>query len=108
MEISEGLARKLVTVAYLMLKDNEPYRYARPELMAQKFIDLRVKYLPKEWPVPSAPLRGSAKQGLSAVYHLAGLPPVLTPEQLPAGERYMLAERQLTPFVEELHAPPQR
>lgn len=26
-----AVARKLVTIAYLMLKNNEPYRYARPE-----------------------------------------------------------------------------
>lgn len=43
-----ALARKLVMVAYLMLKHNEPFRYARPELMAQKFTDLSVKYLPKD------------------------------------------------------------
>jgi hypothetical protein len=28
-----AVARKLVLVAYLMLKNNEPYRYARPDLM---------------------------------------------------------------------------
>lgn len=38
-----ALARKLVTVAYLMLKHSEPYRYARPELMAKKFTELRDK-----------------------------------------------------------------
>ena len=38
-----ALARKLVTVAYLMLKHNEPYRYARPELMAEKFTSLKGK-----------------------------------------------------------------
>jgi transposase len=30
-------ARKLVTIAYLMLKNNEPYRYARPDLIYQKY-----------------------------------------------------------------------
>ena len=91
-----ALARKLLTVAYRMLKHNEPYRDARPELMAEKFNDIRVKYVPKEPPGPSARLQSSVKQGLPAVYHPAGLPATLTPEQLPAGERRMLAERQLT------------
>lgn len=100
-----ALARKLVTVAYLMLKHNEPYRYARPELMAEKFTNLSSKYLPKESQPQPSPLRRSAKQGLPAVYHQAGLPATLTPEQLPAGERRMLAERQLTQFVDELHHP---
>jgi transposase len=35
-----AVARKLVTIAFLMLKKNEPYRYARPELMRNKFATL--------------------------------------------------------------------
>src|SRR5262249_14788628 len=35
-----AVARKLVTIAYLMLKNNEPYRYAKPELMRVKFTKL--------------------------------------------------------------------
>lgn len=97
-----ALARKLVTVAYLMLKHNELYRYARPELMAKKFTALLGKYLPKEQQVQHSPLRASARRGLSVVYQHAGLPSTLTPEQLPVGERRMLDERQLTKFVEEL------
>lgn len=100
-----GLARKLVTVAYLMLKHNEPYRNARPQLLAEKFTNLSGKYLPKEPRPQPSPLRRSAKQGLPAVYDEAGLPPTLTPEQFPAGEQRMLAEQHLTQFVEELHHP---
>lgn len=37
-----ALSRKLVTSAFLMLKNNEPYRYARPELMREKFTKLNV------------------------------------------------------------------
>ncbi len=36
-----AVARKLVTIAYLMLKHNEPYRYSRPELMRAKFTRLQ-------------------------------------------------------------------
>lgn len=40
-----ALARKLVTIAFLMLKNNETYRYANPQLMRQKFTKLEL--LPK-------------------------------------------------------------
>jgi hypothetical protein len=36
-----ALARKLALVAYLMLKHDEPYRYARPQLMRAKFARLK-------------------------------------------------------------------
>src|SRR3982751_4778950 len=36
-------ARKLVTIAYLMLKNNEPYRYAKPELVKGKLDECRRK-----------------------------------------------------------------
>ena len=35
-------ARKLVVIAHLMLKNNEPYRYALPETTRDKLADLRV------------------------------------------------------------------
>jgi len=35
-----AVARKLVTITYLMLKNKEPYRYATPTLMLQKFAAL--------------------------------------------------------------------
>ncbi|MFO0806447.1 MAG: IS110 family transposase [Gemmataceae bacterium] len=36
-------ARKLVTIAYLMLKNNEPYRYAKLDVVKGKFMDCRRK-----------------------------------------------------------------
>lgn len=39
-----ALARKLVTIAWQMLKHSEPYRYANPMLMATKFTKLRRMY----------------------------------------------------------------
>jgi hypothetical protein len=100
-----ALARKLVTVAYLMLKHNKPYRYARPELMAKKFAELRDKFLPAEQRGQQPRLHASAKDGLPAVYQQAGLPPALSPKQWPPGERRMLGERQLSEFAQDLHRP---
>lgn len=103
-----AVARKLVAVAWLMLKHGEPYRYARPERMATKFAQLRSKYRPRGSQAPALPdagLRTAARAGLSSVYTGAGLPPVTRPDELPAGERRMLAERQLTGFVEQLYRP---
>jgi hypothetical protein len=37
------------------------------------------------------------------VYRAAGLSPVTEPKQLPSGERRMLGEQRLEPFVEEVH-----
>jgi transposase len=97
-----ALARKLVTIAFLMLKNNEPYRYARPELMREKFSKLNVLK-----PKSIAPRKaGQAKPGLGEIYKAAGLPQVTSPENLPAGEQHMLKERQLNGFVQELYRPP--
>lgn len=89
-----ALARKLVTIAYLMLKNNEPYRYANPVLMRTKFTKLEV-------------LRKRSKVGndLDAIYRAMGLPPVTTPDHLPKGEQQMLNERELEEYVATLYQP---
>ncbi len=94
-------ARKLVLVAFLMLKNNEPYRYARPELMRKKFSQLGETATGKRSPV----LRSKPKAGLVEVYTAANLPPVKPPQELPRGERRMLEERKLVDFVTELYQP---
>ena len=96
-----AVARKLVTIAYLMLKNNEPYRYAKPDLIRAKFAKLQATD-----PAGGAarpPRRAKAGSGLAEVYRAAQLPLVTTPEGLPAGERRMLAERGLEGFVQELY-----
>lgn len=98
-----ALARKLVTVAYLMLKHNEPYRYALPERMAEKFRELHNKYVPAEQ--RGRRPRRSARPGLREVYQQAGLPPTCPPKEFPSGERRMLEERKMSDFVQELHRP---
>lgn len=95
-----ALARKVVTVAYLMLKHNEPYRYARPDLVAKKLGDLRGNTKAQG----RSPVRRSTPpQGLAVVYECVGLPAICAPDQLPAGEQRMLADRGLLDYVEGLH-----
>jgi hypothetical protein len=95
-----AVARKLVTIAFLMLKNNEPYRYARPDLMREKFSKL--KLLPRQPPAK----RGSPKPGLADIYQDANLPRVRIPNQLPKGEARMLDDRKLREFVQDLYLPP--
>ena len=80
--------------------NNEPYRYARPDLMREKFSNL--KLLPKR---PAAK-RGSPKPGLADVYGDAKLPRVRIPNQLPKGESRILDDRGLRQFVQDLYIPP--
>jgi hypothetical protein len=102
-----AVARKLVSIAYLMLKNNEPYRYAKPKLVAEKFAALdraaggKTSKSRKRKPGPTA----HARAGLAAVYAHAGLPKVTSPDNLPDGEQRMLKERKLTSFVGDLYEP---
>ena len=82
--------------------NNEPYRYARPELMREKFAKLQG---PGSHSAEGAqtPPRAKAGSGLAEVYRSAQLPPATAPEDLPAGERRMLAERELGDFVKGLY-----
>lgn len=96
-----AVARKLVTIAYLMLKNNEPYRYAKPKLVATKLAVLRRRATAS---VQFVPLSKAGGHGLSAIYSAAGLPRVTLPEALPKGERRMLNERKLDEFVTGLYA----
>ncbi|QDT15073.1 IS110 family RNA-guided transposase [Alienimonas californiensis] len=99
-----ALARKLVTVAHLMLKNDEPYRYAQPMLMARKFTKLERAYRPEESGKPR-PARARAAHGLAAVYDEIDLPPTTGPDALAGGERKMLLNKGLMRYVEELYAP---
>jgi hypothetical protein len=102
------VARKLVTIAYLMLKNNEPYRYAKPKLMAEKFTALdrdaaTSSNSSKKQSRKKSPT-ALAREGLAAVYASAGLPKVTTPEKLAKGEQRMLKGQNLNTFVEELYS----
>jgi transposase len=104
-----AVARKLVTIAYLMLKNNEPYRYAKPETVRTKFNEVRCKAgepAPKkkkpEKPNGSQPIVGR----LNATYLRSSLPAAKRPEQWSAGERRALAAAGVTTFAREVHTEP--
>jgi hypothetical protein len=94
-------ARKLVTIAFLMLKHQEPYRYAKPDLMRKKFRNLH--YLATGERLP--PRRAKSPLGLADIYNSVGLPKVSSPAVMRKGERSMLEKRKLTSWVERIHQP---
>jgi hypothetical protein len=102
-----ALARKLVTIAYLMLKNNEPYRYANPRLIADKFTDLNrvTNGSSTKRGGRKVSLRARVRQGLAAVYAGAQLPEVTPPANLAQGERRVLKEQDLEEYVDTLYSP---
>jgi transposase len=104
-------ARKLVTIAWRMLRGNEPYRYADPHRTRGKLDRLRVLAtacrrrggIPKGAPRPAAYGSGRATRAVPAldeVYRAAEVPP--TPPLAP-GERRMLERADLIDFVRDIH-----
>lgn len=106
-------ARKLVTIAWHMLRNNEPYRYAQPVPTQNKLSKLRVRATgcrrrsgpPKGQPQPAT--RGSGKQTrlrpkLGSVYSTEGLPPARSVDDLPGGERRLLDRTQTATFARSL------
>jgi len=112
-------ARKLVTIAYLMLRHNEPYRYAQPATVKAKLSRLRLKAGGRKRtggnPKGSGrhPNYGSG-QGqrriapLQEVCQIEGLPAPLPLEQLPAGEKRMLEQTGTLQAVEPFRVPQSR
>jgi transposase len=95
-------ARKLVTIAFLMLKHNEPYRYAMLPATNAKLARLRFQVTRTR---RSFVCDGQAKHstpGLTQLYEKEGLPRVLALEELPAGERRMLRNRGVTAVVRQI------
>jgi transposase len=112
-------ARKLVVIAWQMLKENEPYRYAQPAATEAKLSRLRVKATGQRR--RTGPAKGSAaaaNQGtgrrsrtvraLPAVYETEGLPPARGRERLSAGEKRALAEAGVSEYLQEIEQPRQR
>jgi transposase len=112
-------ARKLVVIAWHMLKNNEPYRYAPPAATEAKLSRLRVKATgqrrktgPAKGSVPAAN-QGTGKRSrgvrsLPAVYEAEGLPSARGPEQWPAGEARALAAAGVGEYVAQLQQPQRR
>lgn len=106
-------ARKLVTVAYLILKNGEPYRYAQPATTSQKFGQLhvlatqtkrapvRVKAQPDE-PVPPAGYRLQRRPSLDQVLARDGLPPIPR-ERVPEGEQTVTS--RFADYIEAIRKP---
>lgn len=86
-------ARKVVTIAYLMLKHNEPYRYAKPETIRCKFNRLH----------RGAGTRTNCRSSdLAQICRDGGLRSPLSFDELPAGERRMLAETGTEDFARQV------
>ena len=103
-------ARKLAMIGWLMLKSNEPYRYAIPKSTESKLARLRVKATGERRKGGSpkgvkakAKLPGGSRtiKSLAAVCQNEGLP---EPKGLSAGERRSVASAGCEPFVAEAAA----
>jgi len=103
-------ARKLVIIAWHMLRNDEPYRYALPAPTEDKLRRLRVLATgqrrktgpPKGQPAvaPLAPgLRSKTVKGLPAVYASEDLPPLSAPK---AGEVRMAKQAGVVEFAESV------
>jgi transposase len=99
-------ARKLVVIAWLMLKNGEPYRYALPGPTQRKLSRLRVAAghrrqsgLPKGSPRPAAYGSGQGTRAVPALqdlYAVEGLPPI---PSIPAGEQTALRRAGVVRYV---------
>lgn len=106
-------ARKLVTIAWLMLKNNEPYRYANPTTTQQKLSRLRVAVTGEHRKPEHKGRRPGVKNGesppsrrvpsLGTVCEQEGLPPAHGFEQLPEGEQRVLKSLGVIDYVERIH-----
>lgn len=101
-------ARKLVMIAWHMLRNNEPYRYARPTTTQTKLAALRVQAtgevrrggVPKGTP-KQAKLPGGSRtvKTLDRVYAEEGLP---RRQAMTEGEQRAIAQADCTSFVADL------
>jgi len=100
-------ARKLVTIAWHMLKNHEPYRYAQPKTMHAKLSRLRVRAtgakrkggLAKGQGRPAnygSGVRTRAVPSLDQIYAAEQLPALAV---LPAGEEAMLAQHGVSAYA---------
>lgn len=109
-------ARKLIVIAWHMLTNNEPYRYAQPRPTQDKLAKLRVavtRARKKTGPKKGAP--ASANQGtgtrsrripsLPDVYEQENLPPAKAPAEVTEAERRMLRESGAAPFAHSIQQP---
>jgi transposase len=108
-----AVAHKLVVLAWHMLKNNEPYRYAQPLTLQAKLSRLRIQAtkekrkggFPKGQPRSPQYGKGRTKSvpGLDQLYAAEGLPPLA--KQLKAGEKAMLERHGLAVHAETVRTP---
>jgi transposase len=97
-------ARKLVTIAYLMLKNNEPYRYAKLEVVKNKLKDCQRK-ADSTTGSRAKPTNEPTESPLNELYRQHGLPTCQAPTDWSDGERNALDEAEVLPFAESIHQP---
>ena len=108
-----AVAHKLVVLAWYMLKNNEPYRYAQPLTLQAKLSRLRILATGKKRKgglVKGQPRteqygkgRTKAVPGLDHLYSAEGLPPLSTPAK--PGEQAMLERKGLAVFAAAVRVP---
>jgi transposase len=96
-------ARKLVTIAYLMLKNNEPYRYAKIDVVKNKLTECRRKSQQPAAKRARVSRLSAETSPLNDLYRQHGLPSCQSPDEWSAGERRALERAEVTPFAEEAH-----
>lgn len=99
-------ARKLVTIAWHMLKNNEPYRYAQPKTVEAKYSRLRVRVTGQKRKTGSkgqkrpatygARKRTRAVAAIDAIYASENLPPL---QALAGGEQAMLGRHRVAEYA---------
>jgi transposase len=112
-------ARKLVVIAWQMLVNKEPYRYAQPNATQTKFARLRLKATGQRQKCGvvagsvrpasfGSGLRTKPTPSLPQVLLSAHVPPAKSLSQLPAGELHMLRKTFSLAFVEQIQHPQRR
>jgi transposase len=108
-----AVAHKLVVLAWHMLKNNEPYRYAQPKTLQAKLSRLRILAtkqkrkggLVKGQPRPAQYGKGRTKAipALDQLYAAEGLPPISA--ELKPGERKMLEQHGVADHTAAVRTP---
>jgi transposase len=104
-------ARKLVLIAWHMLKNNEPYRYAQPKTVQAKLARLRVAATGqrRKGGIPKGSARPAAYGSGRRTRAIPALDDACTAEGLPhtrplrPGEQRIVHERGLDDFVSQIH-----
>lgn len=105
-------ARKLVTIAWHMLINNEPYRYAQPKTVEAKLSRLRIRATGKKKKTGTKGRKRPATYGsgkrtravpaIDSVYAEEQLPPL---PPLQPGEQAMLERHQVASYARSIHQP---